>query len=61
MQLWKTVCSSKLLQNSEMVLFLNKCDILQAKWVAQTLPIARRLTRLQINVRCSVQRLGIKI
>ena len=31
MQLWKSVCSSKLLQNSEMVLFLNKCDILQAK------------------------------
>lgn len=31
MQLWKTVCSSKLLQNSEKVLFLNKCDILQAK------------------------------
>ncbi|CCA67203.1 related to guanine nucleotide-binding protein alpha-4 subunit [Serendipita indica DSM 11827] len=31
MQLWKAVCSSKLLQNSEMVLFLNKCDILEAK------------------------------
>jgi len=31
LQLWKAVCSSKLLQNSEMVLFLNKCDILQAK------------------------------
>jgi guanine nucleotide-binding protein alpha-1 subunit len=31
MQLWKSVCSSKLLKNSEMVLFLNKCDILQAK------------------------------
>ena len=31
MQLWKAVCTSKLLQNSEMVLFLNKCDILEAK------------------------------
>ncbi|PVF93835.1 G-alpha-domain-containing protein [Serendipita vermifera] len=31
MQLWKGVCSSKLLQKSEMILFLNKCDILKAK------------------------------
>ncbi|KAG8837883.1 hypothetical protein FRB91_001617 [Serendipita sp. 411] len=31
LQLWKAVCSSKLLQKSEIILFLNKCDILQAK------------------------------
>ncbi|KAJ3748026.1 guanine nucleotide-binding protein alpha-4 subunit [Lentinula detonsa] len=29
--LWKTVCSNKLLANVDLVLFLNKCDILEAK------------------------------
>lgn len=31
MLLWKSVCSNKLLGNVELVLFLNKCDILQRK------------------------------
>ncbi|KAJ3976737.1 guanine nucleotide binding protein, alpha subunit [Lentinula raphanica] len=29
--LWKTICSNKLLANVDLVLFLNKCDILEAK------------------------------
>jgi hypothetical protein len=29
--LWKAVCSNKLLANVELVLFLNKCDLLEAK------------------------------
>lgn len=29
--LWKSVCSNKLLANVELVLFMNKCDILEAK------------------------------
>lgn len=29
--LWKTVCSNKLLANVDLVLFLNKCDILETK------------------------------
>jgi len=29
--LWKSVCSNKLLVNVDLVLFLNKCDILEAK------------------------------
>ncbi|KAI0915678.1 hypothetical protein AcW1_003785 [Taiwanofungus camphoratus] len=29
--LWKAVCSAKLLQNVQMILFLNKCDLLQKK------------------------------
>lgn len=29
--LWKAVCSNKLLANVELVLFLNKCDILERK------------------------------
>jgi hypothetical protein len=29
--LWKAVCSNKLLANVELVLFLNKCDILEKK------------------------------
>lgn len=29
--LWKSVCSNKLLQNVDVVLFLNKCDILEKK------------------------------
>lgn len=29
--LWKDVCSNKLLANVDLVLFLNKCDILEAK------------------------------
>ena len=29
--LWKSVCSNKLLANVELVLFLNKCDLLEAK------------------------------
>jgi hypothetical protein len=29
--LWKAVCSNKLLANVDLVLFLNKCDILDAK------------------------------
>ncbi len=29
--LWKAVCSNKLLANVDLVLFLNKCDILEAK------------------------------
>jgi len=29
--LWKSVCSNKLLANVELVLFLNKCDLLDAK------------------------------
>ena len=29
--LWKAVCSSKLLANVDLVLFLNKCDILEKK------------------------------
>ena len=31
MLLWKMICSNKLLQNVELVLFLNKCDILDRK------------------------------
>ena len=31
MLLWKALCSNKLLSNVELVLFLNKCDILEAK------------------------------
>lgn len=31
MLLWKAVCSNKLLANVDLVLFLNKCDILGAK------------------------------
>ncbi|KAF7971341.1 hypothetical protein HWV62_21350 [Athelia sp. TMB] len=29
--LWKSVCSNKLLENVDLVLFLNKCDILEKK------------------------------
>jgi hypothetical protein len=29
--LWKAVCSSKVLANVDLVLFLNKCDILDKK------------------------------
>jgi len=29
--IWKSVCSNKLLANVELVLFLNKCDLLDAK------------------------------
>jgi guanine nucleotide-binding protein alpha-1 subunit len=29
--IWKSVCSNKLLANVELVLFLNKCDILERK------------------------------
>ena len=29
--LWKAVCSSKLLANVDLILFLNKCDILEKK------------------------------
>jgi len=29
--LWKAVCSSKLLANVDLILFLNKCDILDKK------------------------------
>lgn len=29
--LWKDVCSNKLLANVDLVLFLNKCDILKKK------------------------------
>lgn len=29
--LWKSICSNKLLANVDLVLFLNKCDILEAK------------------------------
>ncbi|PCH43955.1 G-alpha-domain-containing protein [Wolfiporia cocos MD-104 SS10] len=29
--LWKAVCSSKLLRNVQLILFLNKCDLLQKK------------------------------
>lgn len=29
--LWKSVCSNKLLQNVDLVIFLNKCDILEKK------------------------------
>lgn len=29
--LWKSVCSNKILKDVELVLFLNKCDILEAK------------------------------
>lgn len=31
MLLWKSVCSNKLLANVDLVLFLNKCDILERK------------------------------
>lgn len=31
MLLWKAVCSNKLLANVDLVLFLNKCDILEKK------------------------------
>lgn len=31
MLLWKAICSNKLLANVDLVLFLNKCDILDAK------------------------------
>jgi hypothetical protein len=29
--LWKAVCKCKLLSKAQMILFLNKCDILEAK------------------------------
>lgn len=29
--LWKAVCSNKLLANVDLVLFLNKCDLLERK------------------------------
>jgi hypothetical protein len=29
--LWKSVCACKLLVNTQMILFLNKCDLLDAK------------------------------
>ena len=29
--LWKAVCSNKLLASVELILFMNKCDILEAK------------------------------
>ena len=29
--LWKDVCSNRLLANVDLILFLNKCDILEAK------------------------------
>ncbi len=29
--LWKAVCQNKLLANVDLVLFLNKCDILESK------------------------------
>lgn len=29
--LWKSVCNNKLLAGVELVLFLNKCDLLEAK------------------------------
>lgn len=29
--LWKAICSNKLLANVDLVLFLNKCDILDSK------------------------------
>lgn len=31
LQLWKFVCSNKLLARTELVLFLNKCDLLDRK------------------------------
>lgn len=31
MYLWKAVCSNKLLEKVELILFMNKCDILDAK------------------------------
>lgn len=31
MQLWKSVCANKLLMKTELVLFLNKCDLLERK------------------------------
>lgn len=31
MILWKAVCSNKLLSGVELVLFMNKCDILEQK------------------------------
>jgi hypothetical protein len=30
-QLWRAVCASKLLTNTQLILFLNKCDLLEAK------------------------------
>ena len=32
--LWRLVCSSKLLQNTQMILFLNKYDLLEKKLAA---------------------------
>jgi hypothetical protein len=29
--LWKSVCSNKLLANVDLILFLNKCDIMDSK------------------------------
>ena len=31
MLLWKAVCSNKLLEKVELILFMNKCDILDQK------------------------------
>jgi hypothetical protein len=48
--LWKAVCSSKLLANVDLVLFLNKCDILEKKldsgirWVLDSSPYFSRLS-----------------
>ena len=31
LHLWQTICSSRLLSNATMILFLNKCDLLRKK------------------------------
>lgn len=43
--LWKDVCSNKLLANVEIILFMNKCDIFQAK-----LDAGRRLVYLDRTI-----------
>ncbi|EMD30978.1 heterotrimeric G-protein alpha subunit [Gelatoporia subvermispora B] len=40
MLLWKAVCSSKLLKKVQLILFLNKCDLLHAK-LARGVKVAR--------------------
>jgi hypothetical protein len=59
--LWKALCSSKLLGNVDLILFLNKCDILERKLrggirsvyfaMLPLLVVARRLERIGLSSR----------
>jgi hypothetical protein len=57
--LWTSICSSKLLANTQLILFLNKCDLLGRKLkrgvqVKQFLPsYGDRPNELKIAVECT--------